>query len=57
MGKTASQLKFDDDRNNDRKYIFKAICDNGVYARKSDNHLPGLYYLVFWKNYPEEENT
>ena len=28
-----------------------------VYARESARQLPGLYYLVLWKSYPEEENT
>ena len=41
------------------KYDVEAICDSAVYARESESghHLPGLYYLVFWKGYPEEENT
>ncbi len=41
-----------------KEYEFEAICDNEVYAKESDSgHLPGLYYLVSWKGYPEEENT
>ena len=40
------------------KYKVEAICDSVVYARESETgHLPGLYYLVSWKGYPEEENT
>ena len=39
------------------KYKVEAICDNAVYARESAGHLLGLYYLVSWKGYPEEENT
>ena len=39
------------------EYKVEAICDNDVYARESAGHLPGLYYLVSWKSYPEEENT
>ena len=39
------------------EYKVEAICDSAVYARESAGHLPGLYYLVFWKGYPEEENT
>ena len=35
----------------------KAIWDSAVYARESKSgHLPGLYYLVSWKRYLEEEN-
>ena len=40
------------------KYKVEAIRDSAVYARESElGHLPGLYYLVSWKGYPEEENT
>ena len=40
------------------EYEVEAIRDSAVYARESESgHLPGLYYLVFWKGYPEEENT
>ena len=42
----------------DKKYKVEAIRDSAVYARKSElDHLLGLYYLVSWKGYPEEENT
>ena len=40
------------------KYKMEAIWDSAVYARESKSgHLPGLYYLVSWKGYLEEENT
>ena len=39
------------------EYEVEAIRDSEVYARESESgHLPGLYYLVSWKGYPEEEN-
>ena len=44
------------DNNDSRKYKVEAICDSVVYTRESVNPLPGLYYLVSWKGYPEEEN-
>ena len=31
--------------------------DSAVYAKESAGHLLGLYYLVSWKGYLEEENT
>ena len=35
----------------------EAIRNNTVYARELESgHLPGLYYLVSWKIYLEEEN-
>ena len=43
---------------NDEEYEVEGIRDSAVYAKESaTGHLPGLYYLVSWKNYPEEENT
>ena len=41
-----------------KEYEVEAIWDSAVYAKKSESgHLLGLYYLVSWKGYPEEENT
>ena len=42
---------------NDKKYKVEAIRDSEVYAKEADKYLPGLYYLVAWKGYPEEEST
>ena len=39
------------------KYEVEGIRDSAVYARESEGHLLGLYYLVSWKKYLEEENT
>ena len=41
----------------DKEYEVEAIRDSAVYAKEADRHLLGLYYLVTWKDYPEEENT
>ena len=47
-----------DNGDDSREYKVEAIRDSAVYARESESgHLPGLYYLVSWKGYPEEENT
>ena len=46
------------DVGNKGKYEVKAIWDSAVYAKESElGHLQGLYYLVSWKRYLEEENT
>ena len=43
---------------NSEEYEVEAIWNSAFYAMKSESvHLPGLYYLVVWKGYPEEENT
>ena len=40
------------------KYKVEVMWDTIVYARESESgHLSGLYYLIFWNKYPEEENT
>ena len=40
-----------------KEYKMEAIRNSVVYAKEADEHLPGLYYLVAWKGYPEEKNT
>ena len=40
-----------------KEYEVEAIMDSVVYAKEAERHLPGLYYLVSWKGYPEEEST
>ena len=41
-----------------KEYKVKAIIDNALYGQQANNkQMPGLYYLVSWKGYSEEENT
>ena len=41
-----------------KKYEVDGIWDSAVYAKESAiRQLPGLYYLVSWKGYPEKKNT
>ena len=49
------QLEFE--AGNKKEYEADGIWDNTVYAKESAGQLSGLYYLVSWKSYPEEENT
>ena len=48
------ELEFD--ASNNKEYKVEAIIDSIVYAKKAEEHLLGLYYLVFWKGYPEEKS-
>ena len=58
MDKKVRQIEFEVGNNDNGEYEVKAIRDSMIYARESESsHLPGLYYLVTWKRYPEEENT
>ena len=51
------QMEFDIG-DNSRKYEVETISDSTVYTKESKSgYLPGLYYLVLLKRYPEEENT
>ena len=52
-----TQLDFEFEAGDDKEYEVDGIRDSAVYARESARQLPGLYYLVLWKSYPEEENT
>lgn len=55
--KMMSRLEFKTKRNS-KEYKVIAICDNEVYVKEFDGrHLSGLYYLVSWKGYLEEEIT
>ena len=46
-----------DASNKNEEYELEAIWNSEIYARESKSgHLPGLYYLVSWKRYLEEEN-
>ena len=45
------------DAGNNKEYEVEAIIDNAVYTKEAERHLPGLYYLISWKDYPEEEST
>ena len=57
MDENVRQIDFDAGNNKGEEYKVKAIQENAVYARESEEgHLSKLYYLVFWKNYLEEEN-
>ncbi len=42
---------------NNKEYEIKAIIDSTVYGKKTNNQMPSLYYLVFWKGYTEEKST
>ena len=45
------------DAGDNKEYEVEAIKDSAVYAKEAEGHLPGLYYLISWKSYPEEEST
>ena len=52
------QLNFEYKAGNNEEYKVNDIQNNTVYTKESTtSQLPELYYLVLWKNYPEEENT
>ena len=53
-----TQLDFKFEANNDEEYEVDGIWNSTVYAKESTTgQLSGLYYLVLWKGYLEEENT
>ncbi len=50
-------MEFEGNSGDSEEYEVEVIYNNAVYATESEGHLPGLYYLVSWKGYPEKENT
>ena len=52
-----TQLNFEFEASNNKEYKIEGIQESAVYAMESARQLPGLYYLVLWKSYPEKENT
>ena len=50
------QLNFKFKASNSKEYKVDDIWNSAVYARELAEQLPGLYTLVLWKGYPEEEN-
>ena len=55
--KTVEQLDFEGGSDNE-EYEVEGIRDSSVYAKESEaGHLPGFYYLVSRKSYPEDEST
>ena len=51
------QLEFEDDSEG-KEYEIEAICNSAVYAEESESgQLPGLYYLISWNDFPEENNS
>ena len=57
MNELFSELKPEFDADDNKKYEVEAIKDSAIYAKEAEGQLPGLYYLVPWKRYPEEEST
>ena len=54
MDENATQIEFK--TNNDKKYKIKSIQNITVYKKRlGAGYLPGLYYLISWKTYPEEK--
>ena len=56
MNKLFPKLEPEFNAGNNKKYEVEAIKDSAVYAKEIEKHLPGLYYLVSWKNYLEKES-
>ena len=46
VNKLVRQMEFNADDDDSKKYKIEVIWDSVVYVRKSESHLPGLYYLV-----------
>ena len=54
INKNVTELDTGNDKSS--KYKLEAICDSAVHTKQSENHLPELLFLVFWKSYLKEKN-
>ncbi len=52
-----SEKEFEFEAGDNKEYKVEAIINSVVYGQQANDQMPGLYYLVSWKGYPEEENT
>ncbi len=48
------ELKFE--ARDNKEYEVKVIIDSAAYGQQANDQMLGLFYLVLWKSYPEEEN-
>ena len=52
-----TQLEFEFEASDNKEDMVDSIGDIAIHVRELAGQLPGLYYLVLWKSYPEEKNT
>ena len=57
VDKMIRQMEFNAEDKNGGEYKVEVIQDSAVFAKETDGHLLGLYYLIAWKGYPEKKNT
>lgn len=51
------ELEPEFDVREDKEYKIKVIKDNAIYDKAVKGQVSGLYYIVSWKSYLEDENT
>ncbi len=56
MDKALSEPEKEFEAGYNKEYEVEAIIHSAVYGQQTNDQMPGLYYLVLWKGYPEEEN-
>ena len=57
MNELFPELEPEFDTGNNKKHKVETIKNNAIYAKETKRYLQGLYYLVSWKIYLEEEST
>ncbi len=48
------EKEFEFEAGDNKEYEVETIIDSTVYDQQAKDQMPGLYYLVSWKGYPEE---
>ena len=57
MNELFLEPKSEFDAGDNKEYKAKTMKDSSVYIKETKKHLPGLYYQISWKSYPEEKST
>ncbi len=57
MDKALPEPEKEFEAGDNKEYEVIAIIDSAVYGQQVNDQMLGLYHLVLWKDYPEEENT
>ena len=56
MNELFLELELEFNVSNNKKYKVKTIINSAIYTKEIEEHLPGLYFLIFWKDYIEEKS-
>ncbi len=57
MNKTLLESQKEFEAKENKEYKVELIVNSAIYDKKAKSQMPGFYYLVLWKGFPEEKST